>query len=81
MSYIGELYEEGRPVPVVADSIAAGRDAQLHPGGRLTGTIKSASTGHPLEGVIACAFQGPEIEACAISSASGSYAITGTANR
>jgi hypothetical protein len=78
ISYLSLLYEDGRPVKVTADSIDGGRDARLMAGGRLTGTITSAASGHPVQGGGACALdEEQEVEACAPSTADGSYAITG----
>ena len=78
ISYLSMLYEEGRPVSVAADRVVAGRDARLEPGGRLAGTVTSVSTGRPVQGDGACAIdEEQEVQACAPSSADGSYAITG----
>jgi len=78
ISYLSVLYEEGRPVKVAAASIAAGRNARLVAGGKLTGTVTSAATGRPVQGDGACATdEEQEVEACAPSTADGSYAITG----
>ena len=72
------LYEEGRLVGVAADSVSVGRDARLVAGGRLAGTVTSAAGGRPVKGDGACAVdEQQEVEACAPSTADGSYAITG----
>lgn len=77
-SYVSALYDEGQPVKVAADSIAAGRNAQLVAGGSITGTVTAAATGHPVQGALACAEdEEQEVEACAPSAADGSYTITG----
>ena len=78
ISYLSVRYEEGRLVRVAADSVTAGRDARLVAGGKLTGTVTSASTGRPVQGDGACATdEEQEVEACAPSIADGGYAITG----
>lgn len=78
VSYLSTLYEEGLPVKVAADAVAAGRDARLVAGGRLTGAVSSAATGRPVQGVGVCAVdEEREVVACASSTADGSYAITG----
>ncbi len=78
VSYLSVLYEEGRPVKVAADALAAGRDARLVAGARLTGTVTNAATGRPVQGVGACAEdEEREVAICAPSTADGSYAITG----
>lgn len=78
ISYLSLLYEDGRPVTVVADRIDVGRDARLMAGGRLTGTVTSAAGGRPVQADGACALdEEQEVEACAPSTADGSYAITG----
>ena len=78
ISYLSLLYEEGRPVTVAADSIDVERNARLMAGGRLTGTVTSAAGGRPVQGDGACALdEEQEVEACAPSTADGSYAITG----
>jgi Carboxypeptidase regulatory-like domain len=78
ISYLSVSYEEGRSVKVTKDSVAAGRDARLVAAGRLTGTVTSAATGGPVQGVGACAIdEKQEVEECAPSTADGSYAITG----
>ncbi len=78
VSYVNVLYEEGWPVRVAANSVAARRDARLVAGGRLAGTVTSASTARPVQGAGACAAnEAQEVEACAPSTADGSYTITG----
>jgi hypothetical protein len=78
LSYVRQLYGEGRPVTVTAERVTAGLDAQLTAGGRVTGAITTAATGHPIQGVLACAFdEVNEVQACAPSTANGTYAITG----
>jgi hypothetical protein len=78
LSYLSTRYEEGRLVKVAANSLAAGRDARLLTAGRLAGTVTSAATGRPVQGDGACAInEKQEVEACAPSTADGSYAITG----
>ncbi len=78
VSYVSKLYEEGRPVNVATDAVAAGRDARLVAGARVTGTVTNAATGRPVQGVGACAEdEEREVAVCAPSTASGSYAITG----
>jgi hypothetical protein len=78
VSFLSVRYEEGRSVRVAADSVAAGRDAELVAAGRLTGAVTSAATGDPVQGAGACATnEKQEVEECAPSTADGSYAITG----
>ncbi len=78
VSYLSVSYEEGRPVTVAAGAVTVGRDARLVAGGRLAGTVTSAANGRPVQGDGACALdQEQEVQACAPSTADGSYAITG----
>ncbi|HEX6780835.1 MAG TPA: carboxypeptidase regulatory-like domain-containing protein [Solirubrobacterales bacterium] len=69
---------EATPVAVTADATTHGIDAELLPGGKITGLITAAGGGEPLEGVEACAYEvggEGEIYACASSNAHGEYAI------
>lgn len=74
------------PVSVTAGANSAGVDAQLRAGGKVTGTVSDAATGHPLAGIEACMREIPPegerpgvFPACALSGGSGEYAIAGLA--
>jgi hypothetical protein len=80
-NYAPQYYEdksslaEAEAVSVFTGATKAGIDAALVEGGRITGTVTSASTQAPLEGIAVCA----ENEAafrCAVTQANGRYEIT-----
>jgi phage gpG-like protein len=84
LNYVRQYYdgkslpEEAEAVPVAADSLTEGINAQLEEGGRVTGKVTSASTRAAIDRALVCAFTADdEIEACALSNLSGEYAIAG----
>ena len=78
--YISPVSHEG-PVAVSEGHTAEGIDTELEEGGRVSGTITSAASNSPLEGVEVCARQASE-EAqrplpCATTNSAGEYIISG----
>jgi phage gpG-like protein len=66
------------PVTVTVGGDTSGINAQLTEGGWITGTVTNATTGAPIPGVPVCAFvSAGEIEECAVTGATGEYAIAG----
>jgi Carboxypeptidase regulatory-like domain len=65
-----------RSVSVTAGQVTSGVDAALTEGGRMTGRVTDASTGEPIEDVLACAdgVGGADGE-CGITNANGEYTI------
>jgi hypothetical protein len=83
-NYLIRYYDEAAtlsaatPVTVAANTDTADIDAQLAEGGRITGRVTSAATGSPIRGVLVCALvSASEAVACAVTGASGEYAIAG----
>jgi molybdopterin-binding protein len=75
-----ETWEEADLVSVTNGSTTTGINAQMHEGGKITGTVTDASTHSPIEGIEACAYQtGTEsyFYNCATTNSSGSYTISG----
>ena len=77
---------EATPVKVAEGATVSGIDEAIEEGGRITGNVRSGSTGTPIEGIEACA-QLPEVvplagglerhRTCATTDASGNYTIEG----
>jgi RHS repeat-associated protein len=72
---------EADPVSVTAGSTSAGIDAELQPGGTISGKITSADTSAPLEDVWVCRYPVHEeyFSTCTYSNAQGEYSFTGLA--
>lgn len=70
-------------VTVTAGATDAGVDAELQPGGKISGFVKSATPPYlPLEAVSVCASStsGSEVSFCASTDAAGAYTIEGLAS-
>jgi hypothetical protein len=75
-----KLWEEGTPVAVVDGVPTTGIDAQLERGASIGGTVTAAATGSPVAEVVVCAAATGEPEyGCAVTDATGSYALGGLA--
>jgi Carboxypeptidase regulatory-like domain len=74
-------WEEADAVSATAGSTTSGIDAQMHEGGRITGTVTKAPGGTPLEGASVCAYKpgAEEPEGCASTNAAGEYTISALA--
>ncbi|HWY91111.1 MAG TPA: carboxypeptidase regulatory-like domain-containing protein [Solirubrobacteraceae bacterium] len=72
---------EAQSVSVTAGSGTPGIDAELQPGGKITGTVTSAATSSPLEGVSVCRYAIHEefFGSCTTTNAQGEYTFTGLA--
>jgi hypothetical protein len=85
LNYIAQYYNgkalpaEAEPVTVPEGGTRAGVNAELKQGGQITGTVTSASTKAPLEGLLVCALE-QEGRVCAITGADGRYTISGLPN-
>ncbi len=66
---------EAETVSVFAEATKSGIDAALVEGGQITGTVTSASSHAPLEGVAVCASSEATLR-CSLTDASGHYDIT-----
>lgn len=85
LNYVAQFYPEkasaaeAQPVAVAAPGTTAGIDAQLQPGGQITGTVTVAATHAPLSLVAACATPlGSPAETediCGITASNGTYTI------
>ncbi len=90
LSFFGELnyvtqyyngaasFATAQPVNVTVGGTAAGINAALHEGARISGTVTDASTGAGLGGAFVCALNagaGNAIEACAITDSGGAYTL------
>jgi alpha-tubulin suppressor-like RCC1 family protein len=81
-AYVMDEYYDGKRSSSEADTVSvasglttSGIDAQLANGGRIAGTVVSASTKAPIEGVEVCA---PESSSgCVLTDTKGEYAISG----
>jgi 5-hydroxyisourate hydrolase-like protein (transthyretin family) len=84
-NYLTQYFDGARgrsnatPVQVTAGSAAAGIDAAMQPGGKITGTVTDAETALPLHAYV-CAL--PTVhrggdEPCAYSNGSGDYSLRG----
>lgn len=65
---------------VIAPSVVTGIDAQLQPGGQISGVVTAATGKAPLEGVDVCASSGTITvfgSKCAVTNSSGEYKIVG----
>ncbi len=79
LDYASQVYPGGG-VSVTLGSITPAINAQLQPGGRISGVVQSEATKQPLGGVSVCAFdENHESRACATSEAGGAYTLTGLA--
>lgn len=80
-AYVSNVYYDGKHSPAEADTVSvqsglttSGIDAQLTAGGRVEGTVTSAATKAPLEGVEVCA---PAASSgCVLTNAKGEYVIS-----
>ena len=80
-AYVSNVYYDGKHSSAEADTVAvqsglttSGIDAQLATGGRIEGTVTSAATKAPLEGVEVCA---PAASSgCALTNGKGEYVIS-----
>lgn len=80
-AYVSNVYYDGKRSPAEADIVSvqsglttSGIDAQLAAGGRIEGTVTSAATKAPLEGVEVCA---PAASSeCVLTNAKGEYVIS-----
>jgi len=72
-----ELSQNATPVPVTAGAKTSNVDAELSPGGAITGTVIEAQTKTPIEGLLVCAYEaGSEREArCEPTNAAGEYSL------
>lgn len=70
-------YEQAQPIVLSAEAKVTGIDARLTEGGRITGTVRSASGGEALSGIDVCAYAiGDSAEgACAATDESGQYTL------
>jgi hypothetical protein len=70
-------YGEAEAVPVTAGSTTSGVDARLVEGGRITGTVTSASGGGPIEEIDVCArpVSGGSYVNCGLTNTRGEYTI------
>jgi len=85
LNYVAQFYPEkasaaeAQPVAVAAPGTTAGIDAQLQPGGQISGTVTVAATHAPLSFVAACATPlGSPAETediCGITGSNGTYTI------
>jgi hypothetical protein len=88
VNYVGQAYKDvsppNEPTPVVVNAGATTGEinAELQEGSEISGRITNASTGAPVEGVLACALgragaNSGELVACTRSAANGEYTIKG----
>jgi Carboxypeptidase regulatory-like domain len=84
LGYVTQYYNDqssslhAQPVSVEAGITTAGIDAELVLGGRISGRVTDATTGAPIEGALACAFEGEtEPGGCAPTNSNGEYVIPG----
>ncbi len=86
LNFIAQFYderpltEEPTPVTVTEGATTTGIDAQMEPGGELSGTVTAAGAG-PLEGADVCARllvgESKETVGCARSGAGGAFTVAG----
>lgn len=83
-NYAGQYYngkstlEEATPVSVTEGSTSGGINAALTEGGKIAGTVTSATTKSALSGASACVYSlAGEYEGCAETNTSGEYAVVG----
>jgi RHS repeat-associated protein len=71
-------YSGADPVAVTAESTSPGIDAELQPGGTISGTVTSADTAPPLEGIRVCGYPVEEeyYGVCTYTNAHGEYSLT-----
>lgn len=83
-NYVSQYYNgaaslaAAQPVNVTVGGTAAGINAALHAGARISGTVTDASTGAGLGGAFVCALNtaaGNAIEACAFTNSGGAYTL------
>jgi YD repeat-containing protein len=77
--YNGKVLEsEGEDVIVEPGVTKSEIDAIMQIGGEITGTVTSAATTTPIEGIEACAYDAKQgvIAACAFTGAGGEYSVT-----
>jgi hypothetical protein len=82
-TYLTQYYKdkssasEADAVSVVANAVTSEIDAAMAEGGRIAGTVTSASSKAPLEGIEVCAYERTSnaYRGCAPTSATGEYAI------
>jgi len=87
-NYLGQyfngksLYTEANPVAVTSPNATGGVNAELHPGGQITGRVTDSITHAPLANIEVCAEEaGTEYyDSCVITNAEGDYAILGLSN-
>ncbi len=86
LNYLSQYYDgkslafEAQAVPVAAGGVIPGIDAELQPGGQITGTVTGAPSKAALEGIEVCVSTTIETEAfeyCATTDATGEYTIVG----
>jgi len=75
-NYAPEPYD-ANPVSVTAGSTTSGIDAEMSPGGQITGKVTAASGGATLPGIEVCTI-GPRggLSACATTNGAGEYTIS-----
>lgn len=76
------LTQEPTPVTVAEGVTTKGIDAQMEPGGELSGVVTVAAGGAPAEGAFVCALEpvgGGRVEgvACTLSGSGGAFAVAG----
>jgi hypothetical protein len=64
-------------VAVTTGNVTGGIDAELQPGGQITGEVTSASTHAPLVGITVCTSSPTESGPCATTDAAGRYTLSG----
>ncbi len=87
-SYLTQYYNgkatlaEAEAISVTAGSVSSGINAALHEGGKVTGTVTSATTKAPIEAAEVCArtSSGEYTGQCGFTNASGEYVIVGLAS-
>jgi Carboxypeptidase regulatory-like domain len=82
--YVTQFYNNqsspihAQPVEVEAGTTKLGINAELVPGGRIAGRVIDATTLAPIEGAVACAFEGEAGPGgCASTNSNGEYVISG----
>ncbi len=73
--------ETATAVPVTVEQTAAGINAQMQVGAKISGTVTNAATGSALKGVLVCALvSSSEPAGCELTNSSGQYTIEGLAS-
>ncbi len=74
-------YGAANPVAVNVGETKAGIDAELEPGGQISGTVTDASTAEPIEFANVCAYNAGNgrSEGCATANAGGEYTLSSLA--